>query len=171
MPADNTENPILKLVKGFAGQILARNWKFACAESCTGGLLAKSCTDLAGSSSWFECAYITYSNESKTDMLNVPAELINSVGAVSEQVAAAMVQGVLNQTRVNVAVSITGIAGPGGGTVEKPVGTVCFAFGIRGKKIEVTRQLFLGDREQVRMQSVRFVLDKLLKLMDDHENR
>ena len=162
---DNLEEQIGLRVDSLADRMRRKGWLLACAESCTGGLLAKSCTDLAGSSQWFERAYITYSNEAKTQMLDVPAELISSRGAVSEEVAAAMVEGIMNQTGVEIAASVTGIAGPGGGSPEKPVGTVCFGFAVRGQSIEVFSEQFTGDRNQVRHKSVMYVLDKLLKLL------
>ncbi len=163
---NNLEEQITEHVARLADRMQQKGWMLACAESCTGGLLAKTCTDLAGSSRWFERAYVTYSNRAKTEMLGVSEELIKSNGAVSEPVARAMVEGVLDKAEVEVAVSITGIAGPGGGIAEKPVGTVCFAFAVRGLEIEVSRALFSGDRQQVRQQSVLFILDKLLKIMD-----
>lgn len=149
-------------VRQLAQKLLASGIQMACAESCTGGLLAKLCTDQPGSSAWFDRAYVTYSNSAKIQMLGVAAGLLEQYGAVSEQVAQAMVEGVVNSSDAQVAVSITGIAGPGGGTPEKPVGTVCFAFAIPGNNTTTTRMSFAGNREQVRMQSVVFVLDQLL---------
>ena len=162
---DNLEEQIALRVEHLAEGMQRKGWTLACAESCTGGLLAKSCTDVAGSSHWFECAYVTYSNEAKSAMLGVSPKLIEDHGAVSEQVAAAMVKGVLEKAGVDLAVSITGIAGPGGGTADKPVGTVCFGFAIRGGEIESNRELFSGDRNHIRQQSVLFVLDNLLKII------
>jgi len=163
---DNLEDLIGVRARQFAERMLQKGWTLACAESCTGGLLAKSCTDVAGSSGWFECAYVTYSNQAKSAMLDVPQQLIEACGAVSEEVAQAMVKGVLKKAGVDLAVSITGIAGPGGGTVEKPVGTVCFAFAVKGREIELSREVFSGERHQVRQKSVLFALDKLLKIID-----
>ncbi len=145
---------------------MQRNLQLACAESCTGGLLSKICTDLPGSSAWFDRAYITYSNTAKTQMLGVEANLIRQHGAVSEQVAAAMVQGVMQNSDVDLAVSITGIAGPGGGTAEKPVGTVCFGFAFPGKPVATSRMHFEGNRDHVRMQSVIYVLEHLLGMLN-----
>ena len=136
---------------------------FACAESCTGGLLSKCCTDMAGSSDWFERAYITYSNEAKQQMLGVDAQLIQEHGAVSEAVARAMVAGVIENAPVQVAASVTGIAGPGGGSQTKPVGTVCFGFFTPVDGFQVETCHFDGDREKVRLQSVDHVLDNLLQ--------
>lgn len=163
---DNLEEQIGLRVDSLAERMQRKGWLLACAESCTGGLLAKSCTDVSGSSRWFDCAYVTYSNEAKSAMLGVSPELIEKLGAVSEPVAAAMVSGVLEKSGVDLAASITGIAGPGGGTAEKPVGTVCFGFGLKGGEIDSSQELFSGDRQQVRQQSVLYVLDKLLNIID-----
>ncbi len=146
-------------------QLIRRQWFLASAESCTGGLLAKTCTDLAGSSAWFDRAYVTYSNQAKEQMLGVNPNLIDRFGAVSEQVAEAMVQGVLQQSAVQVAVSITGIAGPGGGSEQKPVGTVCFAIALDGE-IKLRSMLFEGDRAQIRQQSVNFALQQILNRLN-----
>lgn len=162
---DNSEHQISQLVEQLAATLIHRGWTFACAESCTGGMLSKSCTDLAGSSQWFECAYVTYSNEAKSAMLDVPRELLEACGAVSEEVAQAMVKGALHKAVVDLAVSITGIAGPGGGTAEKPVGSVCFAFAVKGAEVESVTMHFSGDRQHIRQQSVVFALDNLLKII------
>jgi len=146
-------------------QLIRRQWLLASAESCTGGLLAKTCTDLAGSSAWFDRAYVTYSNQAKVQMLGVSADLIDSQGAVSEPVADAMVRGVLQASNVQVAVSITGIAGPGGGSEQKPVGTVCFAIAVDGD-IRLRSVLFEGDRAQIRQQSVNFALQQILNRLN-----
>ncbi len=140
---------------------MARAHMFATAESCTGGLIAAACTDLAGSSAWFERGFVTYSNAAKTDLLGVPADLIAQHGAVSEPVAAAMAQGALQRSAAHVAVSVTGVAGPGGGSVSKPVGTVCFGFA-SAAGVQVTTQHFAGDRAQVRALAVAFALQGIL---------
>ena len=144
-----------------------RGWTLAVAESCTGGLLAASLTDLAGSSQWFERGYVTYSNAAKTGCLQVSPMLIEAEGAVSEAVASAMVLGAQLSSGVTAAMSITGIAGPGGGTAEKPVGTVCFGWAIErvdsSNHITTTTAHFLGDRQAVRQQAVVFALRGLLK--------
>ena len=113
-----------KTVQTLATILNAKQWRLALAESCTGGLICATLTELAGSSDWFERGYITYSNEAKTECLGVPAELIKDHGAVSEAVASAMAAGAQDQAGVNVSISITGVAGPSGGSVDKPVGTV-----------------------------------------------
>ena len=127
----NTALPLL------AQQLLARHWMMATAESCTGGLIAAACTDLAGSSAWFERGLVTYSNEAKTELLGVPAELIAQHGAVSEAVARAMAAGALARSQAQVAVAVTGVAGPGGGSASKPVGTVWLAWRSRDALFEV----------------------------------
>jgi nicotinamide-nucleotide amidase len=142
-------------------------WTLAVAESCTGGLLAASLTDLAGSSQWFERGYVTYSNAAKTACLQVSPMLIEAEGAVSEAVASAMALGAQLSSGVTAAISITGIAGPGGGTAEKPVGTVCFGWAVErvdaSNHITTTTAHFVGDRQSVRQQAVIFALRGLLK--------
>ena len=135
------------------------------AESCTGGLIAASCTDLAGSSAWFERGLVTYSNEAKTELLGVPAALIERDGAVSEAVARAMVQGALAHSHAQVAIAVTGVAGPTGGSAAKPVGTVWFGLALPGRVItEVCH--FPGDRAQVRAATVRHALARLVQLLE-----
>jgi nicotinamide-nucleotide amidase len=138
----------------------------ATAESCTGGLIAATCTDLAGSSTWFERGFVTYSNAAKTDMLGVDAALIQQHGAVSEEVARAMVQGALTYSCSQVAVAVTGVAGPSGGSPEKPVGTVWFGFATPD---QITTEVchFAGDRAQVRAATVQHALSRLTRLLDD----
>nr|WP_244160068.1 CinA family protein [Paracidovorax cattleyae] len=121
----------------------------ATAESCTGGMIAGACTDLAGSSQWFERGFVTYSNTAKTELLGVPAALIDTHGAVSEPVARAMAEGALRHSRAHAALSVTGVAGPGGGSVAKPVGTVWFGWHVHGTTHSEMRQ-FPGDRAAVR---------------------
>ena len=136
----------------------------ATAESCTGGMIAAACTDLAGSSSWFERGFVSYSNAAKTEMLGVPAALIAEHGAVSEPVARAMAQGALLNSRAQVALAVTGIAGPGGGSADKPVGTVWFAWATpAGLKSE--RLLFAGDRAAVRTATLQHSLQGLIALL------
>jgi nicotinamide-nucleotide amidase len=141
--------------------------RMACAESCTGGLIAAACTSLAGSSDWFERGVVSYSNAAKTELLGVAAELIAAHGAVSEPVARAMVEGVMRSPRVDVAVAVTGIAGPAGGSASKPVGTVWLAFGRRvlDGSIGTTAEhhLFEGDRAGVRAAAVNRALRGLIE--------
>jgi nicotinamide-nucleotide amidase len=156
-----------ELISAVATAFSRRGWTLAVAESCTGGLLAASLTDLAGSSQWFERGYVTYSNAAKTACLEVSPMLIEAEGAVSEAVASAMVLGAQLSSGVTAAIAITGIAGPGGGTAEKPVGTVCFGWALeRGdasNHITTTTAHFAGDRQSVRQQAVVFALRGLLK--------
>lgn len=143
-----------------------RNLKLATAESCTGGGVACAVTEVAGSSEWFDRGFVTYSNASKTEMLDVPAALIMQFGAVSEEVADSMAAGALENSRAQVAISTTGIAGPGGGVAGKPVGTVCFGWAI-GKNVFTERLVFTGDRHAVREQTVVNALRGLLRLLPD----
>ena len=133
------------------------------AESCTGGWAAQVMTSVAGSSEWFERGFVTYSNASKQELLGVRAETLARHGAVSEETAREMARGALERSRGTVALAITGVAGPGGGTREKPVGTVCFAWARRGEAERSETQRFEGDREAVRRQSVVHALDGVLK--------
>ena len=152
------------LTKTLAAILLSRNWTVSLAESCTGGLVSATLTELAGSSEWFERGYITYSNEAKTECLEVPARLIESHGAVSEPVAKAMAEGARINSGSNVAISVTGIAGPSGGTAEKPVGTVCFGWATENQTLTKTMH-FDGDRQAVRQQATEFALTELIALL------
>ena len=156
-----------ELTSAVATAFSQRGWTLAVAESCTGGLLAASLTDLAGSSQWFERGYVTYSNAAKVSCLQVSPMLIEAEGAVSEAVASAMALGAQLSSGVTAAISMTGIAGPGGGTAEKPVGTVCFGWALeRGdasNQITTTTAHFVGDRQSVRQQAVVFALRGLLQ--------
>lgn len=130
----------------------------ATAESCTGGGIAAALTDIAGSSDVVDCGFVTYSNAAKTELLGVPAQLIASEGAVSEPVARLMAEGALERSRAHVVVAVTGVAGPGGGTADKPVGTVWFGLARRGGPTESSRQVFPGDRAEVRRATVQEAL-------------
>jgi len=141
----------------------------ATAESCTGGMIAAALTDIAGSSGWFERGFVTYSNDAKHEMLGVPRELIEQHGAVSEPVAAAMAEGALRRSRAQVSLSVTGVAGPGGGTPAKPVGMVSFGWssGLPGAAAtDVETLVFKGDREQIRVQAAAHALRGLLARLD-----
>ncbi|HEV2430723.1 MAG TPA: CinA family protein [Burkholderiales bacterium] len=141
-----------------SGQILAT------AESCTGGWVAQAVTAIAGSSDWFDRGFVTYSNDAKQEMLGVDADTLARYGAVSEHTAREMAQGTLARSKATVALAVTGVAGPAGGSAEKPVGTVCFAWVSRqGARAETVR--FAGDRESVRRQSVNHALEGLLKTL------
>ena len=141
----------------------AKGLRIATAESCTGGLVAALFTEIAGSSDVFERGFVTYSNEAKEDLLGVPTDLIHDHGAVSVQVAMTMADGALKHSLAQLAIAVTGIAGPGGGSAEKPVGLVWFATAVRGGETVVHRDLF-GDigRSDVRMAAVRRALSLLL---------
>jgi nicotinamide-nucleotide amidase len=149
-------------VQALAGVLRARGWKLATAESCTGGLIAAACTSVAGSSDWFERSFVTYSNEAKCEMLQVGAALLSRFGAVSGEAAGAMALGALANSHADCSVAVTGIAGPGGATPGKPVGTVWFAIACRGDRDARVQRLQLdGDRAAVRGQTVAHVLAAL----------
>jgi nicotinamide-nucleotide amidase len=154
----------LPLVEALAASLLQRQWMLTTAESCTGGLIAGACTDLSGSSNWFERGFITYSNASKAELLGVDAHLIAQHGAVSDPVARAMAQGALGHSPAQVAVAVTGVAGPTGGTADKPVGLVWFAFALPGA-LHSEPMHFPGDRAAVRAATVQHALRRLLELM------
>ena len=140
--------------------LLHRGWFLTTAESCTGGLIAAACTDLAGSSNWFERGFVSYSNAAKSELLGVDAALIDSHGAVSEPVVRAMAVGALAHAHAQVAIAVTGVAGPGGGSPEKPVGTVWLAWATpTGLSSEVRH--FAGDRAAVRQATVHHALTRL----------
>ena len=132
----------------------------AVAESCTGGLLSSSLTSIPGASSYFNCGFITYSNESKIKMLNVDSQTIELFGAVSERVACEMALGAGQHSQSDLAISVTGIAGPSGGTAEKPVGMVCFGFYVEGE-VSTTTQFFSGVRSEIVSESIAFALTEL----------
>ncbi len=142
----------------------ARGWRCATAESCTGGGIAAALTDLAGSSDVFDRGFVTYSNASKTAMLGVDPALIEAEGAVSEAVARSMAAGALARSDAQCAMAVTGVAGPGGGTPDKPVGMVCFAWAVHGQPVVTETVHFAGDRGSVRRASVTHALRGLLKV-------
>lgn len=152
------------LVADLADCLQKKHWQLTTAESCTGGLISAACTELAGSSVWFERGFVTYSNAAKTELLGVGAALIEQQGAVSEDVARAMAQGAIRHSRAQVAVAVTGVAGPSGGSAAKPVGMVCFGFMVDGQLSSETRR-FAGDRRQVRQATVRHAIQGLLALL------
>lgn len=144
--------------------LLNKGWFLATAESCTGGLIAASCTDLAGSSQWFERGFVTYSNAAKSELLGIDAALINTHGAVSEAVVRAMALGALSHAHAQVTIAVTGVAGPGGGSADKPVGTVWLAWATpAGMTSEL--QHFAGDRAAVRHATVRRALTRLADIL------
>ncbi len=148
--------------------LLARGWMLAAAESCTGGLIAAHCTAVSGSSDWFDRGFVTYSNEAKADMLGVDPGQIAAHGAVSEVVARAMAHGAVRHSRARVGVAVTGIAGPSGGSPDKPVGTVWFGFMVDGRLSSEMRR-FDGDRAAVRAATVRHALQRAAQLVQATE--
>ncbi len=155
------------LLQAFAKQMTERGLRLATAESCTGGLLAKWMTTLPGSSDWFECGAITYSNPSKINLLQVSSQVLESHGAVSAQVAEQMATGALGLSGVDVAASVTGIAGPGGGRAGKPVGTVYLSVARRDRPVVTAHRIFKGDRDAIREQSARLALELLMEHVRD----
>ena len=154
-----------QLVKNLAEELSRRGEKLATAESCTGGLIAKTLTDLAGSSVWFDRGFVTYSNEAKTEMISVPASIIEQYGAVSEPVANAMVTGALKHSAADYAIAVTGVAGPGGGSAEKPVGTVWIGVGSKHQQI-ARKYVFPGDRDAVRQATLETALVDLKAMLE-----
>jgi nicotinamide-nucleotide amidase len=158
-----------RLASELGRKLLAQGWVFACAESCTGGLLSAAITDIAGSSQWFDRGFVTYSNEAKVAHLGVSPDTLERFGAVSEETVMEMAAGVLSVARVaNLAVSISGVAGPGGGTPGKPVGMVCFGFSRQtgdGVATRAVTKIFEGDRARIRTAAVTFALSESLGLI------
>ena len=170
---DPLDNPQLLLKTGRSAPVLAvlladllvkNSWFLATAESCTGGMIAAACTDLAGSSAWFERGFVTYSNAAKTELLGVDAALIAAEGAVSEPVARAMAQGAIAHSKAQVSVAVTGVAGPSGGSPDKPVGTVWFGWSVGGL-VTSECMLFEGDRAAVRAATVQHAMRRLADLL------
>lgn len=158
------EEQTIQQIQALSTFLVDKKWFMATAESCTGGLIAAACTDLAGSSAWFERGFVTYSNAAKTELLGVPAELIAQHGAVSESVVRAMAAGAVAHSRAQVAVAVTGVAGPTGGSAEKPVGTVWLGWSVGG---HITAECchFPGDRAAVRTATVNHALARLVSLV------
>ena len=156
-----------QLAEQLGDALLRRGWKVALAESCTGGWVAKCLTDITGSSAWFDRGFVTYSNAAKREMLGVSAATLDTAGAVSEPTVLAMVAGALAHSEADLALAISGIAGPGGAVPGKPVGTVCFAWAVKGKLQQSDTQYFSGDREAVRRQSVTHGIRGLINVLGD----
>jgi nicotinamide-nucleotide amidase len=157
-----SDGEIAELAAELGRRLTARRALAATAESCTGGLVAGAITAIAGSSGWFDRGFVTYSNEAKMEMLDVDADTLARNGAVSEATAMAMAEGAIRASRADLAVAVTGIAGPAGGTAAKPVGMVCFAWATRGRPTTVATHRFDGDREAVRRLSVIVSLQGLI---------
>lgn len=154
----------LNLLANQVGQLLlGRKMKLATAESCTGGLVAAIITECSGCSQWFDRGFVTYSNQAKHEMLAVANELIEQHGAVSEQVVVAMAEGALAYSNATTSVAITGIAGPSGGSLAKPVGTVWFSWKVVDKPIQTALQQFSGNRQEIRNKAVQYCLEELIK--------
>ena len=160
-----TEAALKDLALELGECMTAKGIKLACAESCTGGWLSKIITDLPGSSAWFETSIVCYSNDSKTQLLGVPAKHLEEFGAVCGETVLAMTDGLFERTAANVAISISGVAGPDGGSEDKPVGLVWLCWGKRDKSSYAHFYNFEGDREQVRLQSIETALNALLDLL------
>ena len=154
------------LLLQLGNRLMAQDKMLATAESCTGGGIAYAITDIPGSSEWFERGFVTYSNLAKQEQLGVAEDLITRCGAVSEEVAAAMAQGALQHSRADLSVAVTGIAGPGGGSEEKPVGTVCFGWSDRNGDTRTATVKFDGSRRQVREFSILTALQGLADLVE-----
>lgn len=152
----------MSLVQDLARELLDRQWRCVTAESCTGGGIARALTELPGSSGWFERGFVTYSNESKCEMLDVSPGSIERFGAVSEEVAREMAEGALRHSRGQAAAAVTGVAGPSGGSPDKPVGTVVFAWAVRDDGTTSRARLFDGDRVDIRAASVEQAIEGLL---------
>ena len=163
---DTSEQAVEELAKRLGARLLMKGMKLATAESCTGGWIAKVMTDTAGSSDWFDCAIVSYSNEAKKHLLQVPDGVLLDHGAVSENTVIAMQQGIFLETGADAGISVSGIAGPGGGSDEKPVGTVWIAAGLRNQMVHTQKFLFQGDRNAVRLQAVEAALKSLLELLE-----
>ena len=161
-----SSNTLATLATLVGTRLLAKGMTLATAESCTGGWVAQAVTAISGSSEWFERGFVTYSDAAKQEMLGVSARTLGAHGAVSGQTAREMAAGALAHSRAQVAVAITGIAGPTGGSPEKPVGTVCFAWTVQNGVSHAETRHFDGDRESVRRQSVIAALQGVLKLLD-----
>jgi nicotinamide-nucleotide amidase len=158
-------NDIIDLAARVGRVLQAKGLLLATAESCTGGGVSQAITEIAGSSEWFDCGLIAYSNASKTELLDVPAAVIAQFGTVSEEVAGAMAEGALANSNAHITLATTGIAGPGGAVPGKPVGTVCFAWA-REHHVFTERLVFSGDRKSVREQTVVHSLQGLLRFLE-----
>ena len=158
-------NRVESSVLDLAACLKDRGWFVGTAESCTGGWIAQMLTAAAGSSSWFENGIVTYSNKAKINLLDVDPMTIERHGAVSGETAEQMVTGLLKKTGIEIGVAVTGIAGPSGGSSEKPVGLVWFGFGMSGQRTYSTSKVFSGDRQAVRLQAVDYALFEMIRLL------
>ena len=163
MPSSIEDSALYKLAERTGQTLSARRWLLVLAESCTGGWIAKVLTDVPGSSGWFERGFVTYSNAAKVELLGMPQAVLDAYGAVSRETVNAMAAGALAHSRADVALAVSGIAGPDGGSPDKPVGTVWLAWTLRGHAGHSRRYRFQGDREAVRRQAVVAALEGLLE--------
>ena len=161
-----TDTELYQLARRLGERLKKRGWNLAAAESCTGGWVAKLVTDVPGGSAWFDRGLVTYSNRSKQELLGVSPDTLEVFGAVSGETVRAMAEGALARSAAQVALAVSGIAGPDGGTLAKPVGTVWFAWAFADADTESAHQRFEGDREAVRRQAAAFSLNRLLELLD-----
>ena len=159
------DNKLANLSLELAESLSSRQLRLCLAESCTGGMLSGILTEIPGSSTWFDRAFITYSNDSKQIMLGVSKDSLEQYGAVSEQIAQEMASGALANSLADISLSITGIAGPSGGSKDKPVGTVFFALSSKNNEL-VQGQLFAGERQSIRLQSCQFAIEQLLNFIE-----
>jgi len=157
-----TDEALEHLASQLGDRLVSQHQTLSCAESCTGGYISKVVTDIAGSSHWFDRGFITYTNQSKIELLGVAAGIIATHGAVSEATAMAMASGALAHSQASITLAVTGIAGPGGGRLDKPVGTVCFAWARRDGALDAETQHFEGDRNGVRRHAVLHALQGVL---------
>jgi len=160
-------DPLKALARRVGAHLTKRDLKLATAESCTGGWIAQTVTSVSGSSAWFDRGFVTYSDEAKKELLGVRSRTLSRHGAVSRETAKEMAAGTLARSRAQVAIAVTGVAGPAGGTKAKPVGTVCFAWSRKRGAMESVTRHFRGGRERVRLQSVVFALKGLLERLEE----
>jgi len=162
------DNMTIEHVTELGNALRARGWTVSCAESCTGGGIAYALTSIAGSSDWFNQSWVTYSNEAKMRALGVTSSTLKTFGAVSQQTVEEMALGVRDESNAELVVTVSGIAGPGGGTKEKPVGTVWFGF-LCGKSTQTIERVFTGERISVRKQAINFAITHLSHLLHEHD--
>jgi nicotinamide-nucleotide amidase len=161
-----SDEELIRLARELGDKLLARGWMLATAESCTGGWVGQLLTALPGSSQWYERGFITYANAAKTEMLGVPAGLIEAHGAVSEEIAGAMAAGALKHSHAQATLAISGIAGPGGGSPQKPVGLVCYGWALKDGTLMSSTCRLDGDREEIRSRAVAAALRGLIDLLE-----
>ena len=159
------DKSLINIAQELGTALKVRGFVLALAESCTGGMVSQAITSIAGSSVWFDRGFVTYSNAAKIDMLDVSAQTLERFGSVSEEVAKEMALGALKNSRAQIAGSITGIAGPDGGTADKPVGTVCFGIAQASQCITSTQQ-FTGNRQAIRQQAAAFLMQQLIQCLN-----